>query len=47
MKNYLTSPKHGADFFKNNPTFIDDQIALGGKAKQRAELAIEKGFASV
>ena len=24
--------------------FIDEQIALGGKAKERAELAVSKGF---
>ena len=32
------------DFISSHPTFIDDQIALGGKAKERAELAISKGF---
>jgi len=35
------------DFLKNNPNFIKDQIAMGGKAKQRAELAIEKGYATL
>ncbi|MCQ2467151.1 MAG: orotate phosphoribosyltransferase [Clostridia bacterium] len=45
---FLASPSdYMADFLKAHPTFIKDQIALGGKAKQRAELAIEKGFASV
>lgn len=33
------------DFLVSHPTFIKDQIALGGKAEQRARLAIEKGFA--
>lgn len=32
------------DFIAAHPTFIDEQIALGGKAKERAELAISKGF---
>lgn len=32
------------EFIKSHPSFIDDQIALGGKAKERAELAISKGF---
>lgn len=32
------------DFITSHPTFIDDQIALGGKAKERAELAVSKGF---
>ncbi len=42
---FLASPDdYMADFFKNNPTFIDDQIALGGKAKERAELCRSKGF---
>lgn len=31
-------------FLSEHPTFLADQIALGGKAKQRAELCIEKGF---
>lgn len=32
------------EFLASHPTFIDDQIALGGKARERAELAISKGF---
>lgn len=45
---FLASPtQYMADFLKSHPTFIQDQINLGGKAKDRALLAIEKGFASV
>ena len=32
------------EFLAAHPTFIDEQIALGGKARERAELAISKGF---
>ena len=42
---FLADPdKYMKDFIKSHPTFIDDQIALGGKTKERAELAISKGF---
>ena len=42
---FLSSPDdYMKDFIKSHPDFIASQIALGGKAKQRAELAIEKGF---
>ena len=34
-------------FLKANPGFIDAEIAKGGKNKERAELAIEKGFTKV
>ncbi|MDO4420849.1 MAG: orotate phosphoribosyltransferase [Eubacteriales bacterium] len=34
-------------FLKANPGFIDAEIAKGGKNKERAELAIEKGFINV
>jgi orotate phosphoribosyltransferase len=34
-------------FLKSNPGFIDAEIAKGGKNKERAELAIEKGFTNV
>ena len=33
------------EFLADHPTFIDEQIAMGGKARERAELAISKGFA--
>lgn len=43
---FLESPKaYMADFLEKHPTFIQDQINLGGKAKERALLAIEKGHA--
>ena len=31
-------------FLKAHPDFIDEQIALGGKPKQRAEMAISRGY---
>lgn len=31
-------------FLNAHPTFLQEQIALGGKAKERAERCIEKGF---
>ena len=34
-------------FLKANPGFIDAEIAKGGKNKERAELAIEKGFTNL
>lgn len=42
---FLEDPdKYMKDFIASHPSFIDEQIALGGKAKERAELAISKGF---
>lgn len=42
---FLADPdEYMKNFLKAHPTFIDDQIALGGKAKERAELCISKGF---
>lgn len=42
---FLESPdNYMSSFFKSHPTFIEEQIALGGKAKERAELCISKGF---
>lgn len=42
---FLKDPdQYMKDFIKTHPTFIDDQIKLGGKNEQRARLAIEKGF---
>lgn len=32
------------DFFAAHPAFLEEQKALGGKAKERAELCIQKGF---
>ncbi len=31
-------------FIASHPDFIAEQLALGGKAKERAELFIEKGY---
>ncbi|MCR5803482.1 MAG: orotate phosphoribosyltransferase [Clostridia bacterium] len=45
---FLDNPSdYMSSFLKDHPDFIKEQIALGGKAKERAELAISKGFASV
>ena len=33
------------EFLAEHPGFIDEQIALGGKTAERANLAIEKGYA--
>lgn len=42
---FLKDPdKYMKDFIASHPSFIDDQIKLGGKNKERAELAISKGF---
>ncbi|MBO4636835.1 MAG: orotate phosphoribosyltransferase [Clostridiales bacterium] len=42
---FLKSPDdYMKDFLASHPDFIASQIALGGKAKERAELAISKGF---
>jgi len=32
-------------FFETHPGFIQEQLSLGGKARERAEMAISKGFA--
>ena len=42
---FLESPsEYMTAFLKNNPDFIAGEIAKGGKNKERAELAIEKGY---
>jgi orotate phosphoribosyltransferase len=42
---FLESPAdYMTAFIKANPGFIDAEIAKGGKNKERAELAIEKGY---
>lgn len=42
---FIDNPhKFMTDFFKQHPDFLEGQIALGGKAKERALLCIEKGF---
>lgn len=48
VMSFLDSPeKYMDDFLKAHPDFITGQIELGGKAKERAELAISKGFAKI
>lgn len=48
IMHFLESPAdYMTAFLKANPGFIDAEIAKGGKNKERAELAIEKGFTNV
>lgn len=43
---YMKDPDaYVRNFFASHPNYIDEQINLGGKAKERAELAISKGYA--
>ena len=43
---YLSSPtEYMAHFLKTHPDFIAGELAKGGKAADRAKLAIEKGYA--
>jgi len=43
---FMKSPsEYMGAFLRAHPSFIADQLALGGKAKERAELAISKGYA--
>ena len=45
VMSFLADPdKYMKDFISSHPTYIDDQIALGGKNKERAELARSKGY---
>ncbi len=45
---FLDDPtEYMKSFLEAHPNFIKEQIAMGGKAKERAELAVSKGFASV
>lgn len=42
---YLSSPSDYMDhFLRTHPHFIDGELAKGGKAAERATLAIEKGY---
>ena len=42
---YLSSPMdYMAHFLQTHPDFIDSELAKGGKAAERATLAIEKGY---
>ena len=48
IMHFLENPADYMTAFLNaNPGFIDAEIAKGGKNKERAELAIEKGFTNV
>ena len=43
---YLSSPsEYMTHFLDNHPAFIAGELAKGGKAAERAKLAIEKGYA--
>lgn len=43
---FMNSPiEYMKTFFRNHPSFISDEMKLGGKAKERAELALSKGYA--
>ena len=45
IMSFLASPAdYMTSFLKANPGFIEAEIAKGGKTKERAELAIEKGY---
>ena len=45
VMSFLADPdKYMRDFIVSHPSFIEEQIALGGKNKERAELARSKGF---
>lgn len=45
VMSFLADPdKYMKDFIASHPDFIDEQIALGGKNKERAELAKAKGY---
>lgn len=42
---FIENPKlFMISFIKSHPRFLDEQIALGGKTRERAQLFIEKGF---
>lgn len=46
VTDFMNSPSGYMEaFLQSHPNFISDQLALGGKAKERAELAISKGYA--
>ena len=45
VMSFLADPdQYMKDFLAAHPTFIEEQIAMGGKNKERAELAKVKGF---
>lgn len=46
VENFIDRPQEFMSFFlETHPTFITDELSKGGKARERAELAIHKGFA--
>ncbi len=45
IRSFIQDPdRFMLDFFQAHPTFLDDQIALGGKARERALRCIENGY---
>ena len=46
LREFMADPKEFMlNFFRTHPDYIKDQLAMGGKAKERAEMAIDKGYA--
>ncbi len=47
VMDFMSAPKEFMhNFLHLHPQFISEQLALGGKAKERAEMAISKGYAN-
>lgn len=45
VASFMASPiDYMKDYLSKHPDFIDEQIALGGKPRERAELAISRGY---
>ncbi len=43
---FMINPKEYMNqFFASHPNYIQEQIALGGKSRERAEMAVAKGYA--
>ena len=46
ISSFMDNPKDFMKhFYETHPTYIQDQLALGGKPRERAEMAIAKGYA--
>jgi len=46
ISSFMVSPKEYMNlFFASHPKYIQEQMALGGKARERAEMAVAKGYA--
>jgi len=46
IASFIDNPKSFMkNFFDTHPDYIKNQLALGGKAKERAEMAVSKGYA--